>query len=74
VYTHYDRLFNFFYASRKLVCKERTGSKVRRTYYKPQTPFERAIVSADTSEEKMSYIFEETVKSYGRDETNAVSS
>jgi hypothetical protein len=50
VYTHYDRLFNFFYAARKLVSKERTGSKVRRTYDKPQTPFERAMSSADTSE------------------------
>jgi len=51
VYTHYDRLFNFFYAARKLVSKERVGSKVRRTYDKPQTPFERAMLSTDTSVE-----------------------
>jgi hypothetical protein len=51
VYTHYDRLFNFFYAARKLVSKERAGSKVRRTYDRPQTPFGRAMVSAGTSEE-----------------------
>jgi len=51
VYTSYDRLFNFFYAARKLISKERAGSKVKRTYDKPQTPFERAVSSADTSDE-----------------------
>jgi hypothetical protein len=51
VYTHYDRLFNFFYSARKLVSKERAGSKVKRTYDKPQPPFERALSSNNTSEE-----------------------
>ena len=50
VYTHYDRLFNFFYSGRKLVSKERIVSKIKRTYDKPQTPFDRAMSSAATSE------------------------
>ena len=50
VYTHYDRLFNFFYSGRKLVFKERVGSKLKRTYDKPKTPFDRAMSSAATSD------------------------
>ena len=50
VYSHYDNLFNFFYSGRKLVSKERTGSKLKRTYDKPQTPFDRAMSCANTSE------------------------
>ena len=48
VYKHYDRLFNFFYPGRKLVSKLREGSKVRRVYDKAQTPYDRAVSSADT--------------------------
>jgi transposase InsO family protein len=51
VYSHYDRLFNFFYPGRKMVSKERSGAKTIKTYDKPKTPFERAMASADTSEE-----------------------
>jgi len=51
IYTHYDNLFNLFYAGRKLVSRERSGSKVKKIYDKPQTPFERAISSAKTPEE-----------------------
>ena len=51
VYTHYDNLFNYFYAGRKLFSKERAGSKVKKIYDKPQTPFERTISSANTPEE-----------------------
>jgi len=51
VYTHYDRLFNFFYTGRKLLSKERIGGKLKRTYDKPQTPFDRAMFSANTPEE-----------------------
>ena len=50
VYTHYDMLFNFFYTGRKLVSKERIGAKIRKVYDKPQTPFERAIISDNTPE------------------------
>jgi len=45
VYMHYDRLFNYFYPGRKLVSQERVGAKIKKTYDKPQTPFERAISS-----------------------------
>jgi len=51
VYTHYDRLFNFFYAARKLISKERVGSKVKKIYDRPQTPFERALYSPNTPKE-----------------------
>jgi len=45
VYMHYDRLFNYFYPGRKLISKERVGAKIKKTYDKPQTPFERAMSS-----------------------------
>jgi len=51
VYTHYDNLFNFFYTGRKLVSKERVKAKIKKTYDKPLTPFERALASASTPEE-----------------------
>jgi hypothetical protein len=49
VYTHYDRLLNFFYPCQKLLSKERNGSKVKKTYDKPGSPFNRAIASSDFS-------------------------
>ena len=51
VYTHYDRLYNFFYTGRKLVSKNRIGGKVKRVYDKAQTPYTRAISSVDTPDE-----------------------
>jgi len=51
VYIHYDNLFNFFYKGRKVVSKERVKAKTKKTYDKPQTPFERAIASDNTPEE-----------------------
>ena len=50
VYRHYDNLFNFFYAGRKLISRERIGGKVKKIYDKPKTPFERAMTSANTPE------------------------
>jgi len=47
VYSHYDMLLNFFYPCQKLVSKERLGSKVKKTYDKPSSPFDRAIASSD---------------------------
>ena len=50
----YDRLcplVNFFYPSMKLVKKIRTGSKVRRIYDKPQTPYHRMLASGAVSDE-----------------------
>jgi len=51
VYTRYDRLFNYFYPGRKLVSKERAGAKIKKTYDKPQTPFERAMSSPNIPDE-----------------------
>ena len=56
VYTHYDRLFNFFYTGRKLLSKERIGAKLKRTYDKPQTPFDRVMSSVNTPEEIKKYL------------------
>ena len=50
----YDRLcplVNFFYPSVKLVKKTRCGSKVRRIYDTPQTPYHRMPASESVSEE-----------------------
>jgi len=47
VYTHYDRLLNFFYPCQKLLSKERVGSKIKKTYDKPGSPFDRAIASSN---------------------------
>jgi len=43
VYAHYDNLLNYFYPCQKLIAKVRNGSKVKKTYDKPQTPFDRAL-------------------------------
>jgi hypothetical protein len=51
VYTHYDRLLNFFYPCQKLLSKERVGAKVKKTYDKPSSPFDRAVASSDCSAE-----------------------
>lgn len=46
LYRNELRLFmNLFMPSMKLLRKERIGSKVKRVYDKPQTPFERVIAS-----------------------------
>ena len=46
VYAHYDTLLNYFYPCQKLLAKERNGSKVKKTYDKPQTPFDRATLDS----------------------------
>jgi hypothetical protein len=45
VYTHYDKLLNYFYPCQKLLSKQRIGSTVKKTYDKPASPFDRAIES-----------------------------
>jgi hypothetical protein len=47
VYAHYDMLLNYFYPCQKLLAKERNGSRLKKTYDKPMTPFDR-IVSDNT--------------------------
>jgi hypothetical protein len=43
VYSAYDNLLNYFYPCQKLASKERVGSKVKKIYDKPRTPFDRAV-------------------------------
>jgi len=50
IYDHYDRLLNFFYPCQKLLSKERLGSKVKKKYDKPSSPFDRAIASPALTE------------------------
>jgi hypothetical protein len=47
VYTIYDRLLNYFYPCMKLLTKERAGSKGKKTYDAPLTPFTRALSDPD---------------------------
>jgi len=42
---------NFFLPVTKLVSKERQGSKVKKVYDEPQTPYARVLASPDVSEE-----------------------
>jgi hypothetical protein len=59
VYIHYDRLLNFFYPCQKLLSKERDGSKVKKKYDKPASPFDRAVASSDFSGEiKKNLVFQ----------------
>jgi hypothetical protein len=51
VYSHYDRLLNFFYPCQKLLLKERVGSKVKKTYDKPNSPFNRVVSSPNFNHE-----------------------
>jgi hypothetical protein len=51
VFTHYDRLLNFFYPCQKLISKERRGSKVCKTYDKPLPPYDRIIADAGMPQE-----------------------
>jgi len=45
----YGPLLNFFHASLKLECKERTEGKVRRVYGNAQTPLARVLASAQVT-------------------------
>jgi hypothetical protein len=47
VYAHYDNLLNYFYPCQKLLSKERRGSRVKKTYDRPQTPFDRVIADRE---------------------------
>jgi len=47
VYSAYDNLLNYFYPTQKLLSKQRLGSKVKKVYDKPATPFDRALASPD---------------------------
>lgn len=47
-------LVNFFYPQRKLIEKQRLGSKVRKRYDTPQTPYQRVMASEAVDEQKKS--------------------
>ena len=51
VYNHYDKLLNFFYPCQKLLSKNRVGSKVKKIYDEPCSPFDRVIDSPDFTED-----------------------
>ena len=51
VYSAYDNLLNYFYPCQKLIAKERVGPKVKKTYDKPQTPFDRAVCDSELPNE-----------------------
>lgn len=50
VYDHYDKLLNYIYLCQKLVSKERNGSKVKKTYDKPMSPYDRILTDPQTPE------------------------
>jgi hypothetical protein len=60
IYSHLRLYSNFFQPVMKLVSKSRIGSKVRKTYDQPQTPFQRLLlhptVHSDVKE-KLSALF-----------------
>jgi hypothetical protein len=52
IYTaEHNLLHNFFYPQMKLKSKVRVGSKYRRTYDRPQTPYRRILACEQVSEE-----------------------
>jgi hypothetical protein len=50
VYTHYDRLLNYYYLCQKLARKERAGGKVRKTYDRPMSPYDRVVTDPGAPE------------------------
>ena len=50
VYAHYNMLLNYFYLCQKLIARERVGSKVKKTYDKPQIPFDRILRDGEPPE------------------------
>lgn len=52
LYRNELRLYiNFFQPSQKLIKKERIGSKIKRVYDKPKTPYQRVMESKDIQED-----------------------
>ena len=57
---HYYRLFvNFFLPVVKLIAKERKGSKVKKIYDKPKTPYERVLECSEIQEEVKNRLIKE---------------
>ncbi len=51
LYGHLRLYTNYFQPVMKLVSKERQGAKVKKTYDKPQTPYQRVLASPATAKE-----------------------
>ena len=51
VYRDFCRLQNYYMPQMKLIRKERVGSKIKRKYDTPQTPFKRLMESGYLTEE-----------------------
>lgn len=49
LYSHLRLLTNFFLPVMKLKSKERIGSKVKKRYDEPRTPYQRLLLSPDVS-------------------------
>jgi hypothetical protein len=52
LYAHLTRMNNYFLPSTKLIAKERNGSRVRKHYDTPQTPFQRLLASGILTEQQ----------------------
>lgn len=52
LYGHLRLYLNFFHPQMKLVSKERTGSKVKKQYDVPQTPYQRLLTLEEISAER----------------------
>jgi hypothetical protein len=50
LYDKYRLFANFFLPVSKLISKQRTGSRVKKIYDKPSTPFQRLLASPDVSD------------------------
>ncbi len=48
---HWNPLWNFFTPVMKLKSKERVGSKIKKKYDEPKTPYQRLLLSDDLSRE-----------------------
>lgn len=63
LYRNEWRLFkNFFIANKKLVGKKRVGTKIKKVYDKPKTPYQRLLESNEYSEEQKEALREIYVK------------
>jgi hypothetical protein len=59
----YLRLYNsYFQPVMKLIEKTRIGSKVKKRYDKPQTPYQRVLASPDISKETKKWLRKEFAK------------
>ncbi|MCB9027038.1 MAG: hypothetical protein H6625_12010 [Bdellovibrionaceae bacterium] len=51
IYEIWDQLHNYFMPQMKVISKDRVGAKVKKTYDKPKTPYQRIIECPSVSEE-----------------------